>query len=97
VDLLLAQKITCIFTRKRLLGRDFYDILYLMARTRPNFDYIRQKTGLPTREVMKKEILGKCKNIDFKQLVRDVAPFLMNRDDAGKILYFQEYIKTVQF
>jgi predicted nucleotidyltransferase component of viral defense system len=97
VDLLLAQKITCIFTRKRLLGRDFYDILYLMARTRPNFDYIRQKTGLPTREFMRKEMLRKCKNIDFKQLVRDVAPFLMNREDAEKIRYFREYIKTVQF
>jgi predicted nucleotidyltransferase component of viral defense system len=97
VDLLLAQKITCIFTRKRLLGRDFYDILYLMARTKPNFDYIKQKTGLPTREIMRKEMLRRCKNLDFKQLVRDVAPFLTNREDAEKILYFQEYIKAVQF
>jgi predicted nucleotidyltransferase component of viral defense system len=97
VDLLLAQKLTCLFTRKRLLGRDFYDIIFLMARTKPHFDYIKKRTGLATVKAMQKEILRKCKEVDFKQLVRDVAPFLMNREDAEKIRYFPEYIQAVRF
>jgi len=95
VDILLAQKFTCLFTRKRPLGRDFYDIIFLMARTKPNYDYLKEKTGLPTRKKLQRQILLKCKELDFKQLVRDVAPFLMNRGDAEKILFFPEYIRTV--
>jgi predicted nucleotidyltransferase component of viral defense system len=97
VDILLAQKVTCLFTRKRPLGRDFYDIIFLMARTKPNFDYLKEKTGLTTRKKLQRQILLKCKKLDFKQLVRDVAPFLMNRGDAEKILFFPEYIRTVRF
>ena len=97
VDILLAQKFTCLFTRKRPLGRDFYDIIFLMAKTKPNFDYLKEKTGLPTGKKLQRQILLKCKELDFKQLVRDVSPFLMNREDAEKILSFPEYIRTVGF
>ncbi len=97
VDILLAQKITCLFTRKRPLGRDFYDIIFLMAKTKPNLEYIRDKTGLATEEKLKKQILLICKGIDFKQVSRDVTPFLMNKNDAEKILAFPEYIRTVNF
>lgn len=96
VDILLAQKITCLFTRKRLLGRDFYDIIFLSAKTKSNLDYIKEKTGLSSGEKLKKQILLKCKGLDFKQLVRDVSPFLMNKGDAKRILSFPEYIQTIE-
>ena len=94
MDILLAQKFTCLFTRKRPLGRDFYDIIFLMAKTKPNFDYLKEKIGFSTREKLQRQILLKCKELDFRQLVRDVAPFLMNRGDAEKILSFPEYVRT---
>jgi predicted nucleotidyltransferase component of viral defense system len=97
VDILLAQKITCLFTRKRPLGRDFYDIIFLMAKTKSNLDYIQLKTGLATPGKIKKQILLLCKGLDFKRLSREVAPFLMNKNDAEKILAFPEYIRTVNF
>ncbi|MBI4768799.1 MAG: hypothetical protein HY787_30120 [Deltaproteobacteria bacterium] len=97
VDILLAQEITRLFTRKRPLGRDFYDIIFLMAKTKPNFDYIQVKTGLATPGKIKKQILLLGKGLDFKRLSRDVAPFLMNKNDAEKIQAFPEYIRTVDF
>ncbi|MCF6239712.1 MAG: nucleotidyl transferase AbiEii/AbiGii toxin family protein [Bacteroidales bacterium] len=42
-DILLAQKFYALINRKRKKGRDFFDIIFLMKSTRPNFDYLQQK------------------------------------------------------
>ena len=97
VDILLSQKICCMFTRKRPMGRDFHDIIFLMARTQPNLSYLRDKLGITSGEVLKKEILLRCKDLNFSHLSRDVAPFLMNHEDAYKILSFREYVEDLEF
>lgn len=95
VDILLAQKITCLFTRKRPMGRDFYDIIFLLGKTKPNPDYLKDKLEIANGKMLRKQILLKCKELDFKHLARDVAPFLMHKQEAEKILNFPEYIKAV--
>jgi predicted nucleotidyltransferase component of viral defense system len=97
VDILLAQKICCLFTRKRPMGRDFYDIIFLSAKTGPNYNYLKEKLGIDTREDLRKQILAKCKGFDFKQLSRDVAPFLFNPGDAAKILSFRDFVASARF
>jgi predicted nucleotidyltransferase component of viral defense system len=95
-DILLAQKMSCLFTRKRPMGRDFYDILYLLPKSRPNLDYLKDKLAIPSGEALRKQILLKCKELDFKRLSRDVAPFLMQPQEAEKILHFPEYIRAIE-
>lgn len=97
VDLLLSQKILCIFTRPRLMGRDFYDIFFLFGKTNPNFSYLEEKIGIKDSVTLKKRLLEKCKRIDFNQLARDVIPFLFNSGDAKKISLFPDYIKNKEF
>jgi predicted nucleotidyltransferase component of viral defense system len=97
VDLLLSQKILCIFTRPRLMGRDFYDILFLFGKTNPNFSYLEEKIGIKDSVTLKKRLLEKCKRIDFNQLARDVIPFLFNSEDARKISLFPDYIKNKEY
>ncbi|MBI5603556.1 MAG: nucleotidyl transferase AbiEii/AbiGii toxin family protein [Deltaproteobacteria bacterium] len=96
VDILLSQKITCLFTRKRPMGRDFYDIIFLLGKSRPNLDYLKDKLGIADREAIRKQILLKCKELDFSHLARDVAPFLMQKQEAEKILHFSEYLKAAE-
>jgi len=97
VDILLAQKICCLFTRKRPMGRDFYDIIFLSAKTKPNYNYLKEKLGIDSKESLCKKILAKCKGLDFKQLSRNVAPFLFNPWDAEKILSFQDFVGSARF
>ena len=97
IDLLLSQKILCIFTRPRLMGRDFYDILFLLGRTSVDFSYLEEKLGIKDSVTLKKRLLEKCKQVDFNQLARDVSPFLFNADDARKISLFLDYIKDKKF
>jgi len=45
IDILLSQKIRAAMERKRPQGRDFFDIVFLLSRTKPNYDYLREKMG----------------------------------------------------
>lgn len=89
---LLAQKICYLFTRSRPRGRDFYDIIYLSGKTAPDYTYLNEKIGIVTKESLCTEILKKCREFDFKQLSRDVAPFLLNPGDAERILSFRDFV-----
>jgi len=37
-DILAAQKILCIFSRRRPMGRDFFDVVFLLGKTGINFE-----------------------------------------------------------
>ncbi len=93
VDILFSQKILAILNRKRPMGRDFYDTIFLLNRTKPNFNYLKTKAGIATHENLRKELLQKCEKLDLKPLAKDSEPFLINPQDSKRILLFCEYIK----
>ena len=95
LDVLLAQKIYAIFMRKRLMGRDFHDVIFLFGKTKPNIEYLRKKMGVKDMADLKDRLLRKCNTLNFKNLVSDVEQFLFMPEDAKKILLFPEYIKKI--
>jgi len=94
-DILLAQKIYAIFNRKRAMGRDFYDTVFLLGKTKPNMDYIRSKLEIRDNE-LKDKLLQKCNELDFIYLAKDVETFLFVPDDSKRVLYFYDYIKGLE-
>ena len=94
VDLLLSQKVCAIFTRKRQIGRDFYDAVFLAGKAEPNFDYLKAKLNIKDRDELRKRFLKICENLDFKQLAKDVEQFLFMSSDSKKVLLFCEYINS---
>jgi len=93
-DVLLSQKITAIFTRKRTMGRDFYDAIFLFARTPPNMEYLSAKLAIKDMHELKERLNKKCEDLDFKSLAKDLRQFLFNPSDAEKIKLFPEYISN---
>ncbi|MFH1715487.1 MAG: nucleotidyl transferase AbiEii/AbiGii toxin family protein [Elusimicrobiota bacterium] len=93
IDVLLSQKIYAIFHRKRTMGRDFYDTVFLLGRTKPNMDYLREKMGIKSGKELEDKILKFCMKLNFEQLAKDVEPFLFDPNEAKKVLMFSEYIK----
>ncbi len=96
-DILLAQKIYAIFKRKRPIGRDFYDAVFLLGKTKPNLDYLRLKLKVKDMNDLKNRLLLKCKKFAFKHLAQDVEPFLFIPGDKKKVLLFPDYIKNYEF
>ena len=91
IDILLSQKIRAALERKRAKGRDYFDIVFLLARTVPNYDYLAVQLNIPDVKTLRERILKTIDQLDMKELGRDVEPFLFNPGDAKKIDLFREF------
>lgn len=92
-DILLAQKFYAILMRKRAMGRDFYDAIFLAGKAKPDFTYLKERAGIKDKRGLKIALLGHCAKLDFKLLARDVEQFLFSPADAKKVLLFTEYVQ----
>lgn len=93
-DLLLAQKIYASVNRKRIMGRDFFDIVFLHGiGAKPDFTYLKKNIGVDNSVDLKKYLLEKASVLDFKDLARDVEPLLFDSRDKKKVLLFKEFIE----
>ena len=97
VDVLLAQKIYAIFKRKRAMGRDFYDAVFLFGKTKPNLGYLQLKLRINNMADLKSRLLARCNKLNFRDLAKDVEQFLFNPSDSKKVLFFHDYIKNYEF
>lgn len=95
IDLLLAQKLFAILNRKRAMGRDFFDAVFLFSKTKPNFSYLHQKANIKTMQELKSKLLARCETIKFEDLVKDVEPFIVNPNDTKRIMLFKEFLQKL--
>lgn len=72
-------------------------MIFLMRKTKPNYDYLKQKIGLTNSLSLKEKILNRVKSLNLKDLAKDVEPFLFQPSDSKKINLFSDYIKQVDF
>jgi hypothetical protein len=91
-DILLSQKLFAAVSRKRPKGRDFFDVVFLLSRTGPNYDYLKLKMGVGDAESLRRVMLEKISAFDFAELASDVEPFLFNPSDSRRVALFPEYM-----
>ncbi len=93
LDLLLAQKFTAMSLRKRPKGRDFYDIIFLLAKSiKPNYRFLQQKLGIADGQALKEAVKEVCTRIDMIEMAKDVQPFLFDPSDEKKVRLFEKII-----
>ena len=94
-SVLLAQKFTALLHRARTMGRDLYDISWLLGQTRPDYAYLEAKVGIPDAIHLRQVVLDKLTTLDLPTLRTDVLPFLPSPAEADRITLFREAIRTV--
>lgn len=97
LDIILAQKFFAIFNRKALKGRDFYDTVFLLSMTKPDYGYLQLKLRIKNGQELKDKLLALDGKVDFKILAKDVEQFLFNPEDSKKVTLFMKYIKSLEF
>ncbi len=91
--ILLAQKFYALLNRKRKIGRDFYDIVFMLKTTQPDYGYLEIKTGISGPGKLKQRVLELCKSIDMNEMAKDVELFLFDSADARIVKLFPDYIR----
>jgi predicted nucleotidyltransferase component of viral defense system len=97
LDILLSQKIYAAINRPRAKGRDFFDIVFLLPQTKPNYEYLNKKLHVKNGEELKHLLLSKTSDLDFNALAHDVDPFLIDAGDSKKVKMFLPYIKSLKW
>lgn len=92
-SLLLAQKLYCIFSRKRAMGRDFFDAAFLMGVTRPDLGYLSLKAGISSPHDLKTRLVDRCAELDLKAMAKDLAPFVFDPQDCERVAFFPDLLR----
>jgi predicted nucleotidyltransferase component of viral defense system len=95
LDILLSQKLVAMSKRNRPQGRDFFDAVFLFAKTKPNYEYLQQKLQVSNPKGLKTYLIDLCQKFDFKELAKDVQPFLFDAKDIKRVERFQDYVATL--
>jgi len=92
-DVLCAMKLSELLSRAK--GRDFYDALFLLSQTPPNYDYLAQKQNVHNLAELKTKLTETIEKVDLQHKSKDFEHLLFNKGNKEKILYFSEFIKKL--
>jgi hypothetical protein len=92
-DILAAQKILCIFNRRRPMGRDFFDVVFLLGKSGVNFDYLDRKMSIRTKKELRDRLLLRSAQLDFSRLAKDLEPFVYSKKEVNRVLMFPEFVQ----
>jgi len=92
-DILAAQKIYCIFNRSRPMGRDFFDVVFLLGKSGVNFDYLSQKMSIQNKTELRDRLLLRCAHLDFSRLAKDLEPFVYSKKEVNRVLMFPDFVQ----
>ena len=91
-DVLCSMKLSALLNRQK--GRDFYDAMFLLGQTEPDYDYLTAKWGIHNKEELKATLTEIVANTDLNVKSKDFEHLLFNRINSDKILRFGEFART---
>ena len=80
------MKISALLTRQK--GRDFYDVLFLMQRTEPDYAFLHQQKGIANKEQLDAALRDMIAKTDMKMKQRDFEHLLFDSRKSETILHF---------
>lgn len=96
LPLLASQKIAAVMGRKRAKGRDFYDLRFILQQVKPDYDYLYDRFSIESPQALRSLVSNRINTLDFELLAKDVAPFLMRREDIETVRRFPSYWAEVE-
>ena len=93
LDVLCAMKVSTVLARGK--GRDFYDLIFLLQRTMPSFDYLQSRYGITDKKSLKEELFKCVDMADLATRSRDFQHLLIKGQDADRILHFRQFVESL--
>jgi predicted nucleotidyltransferase component of viral defense system len=90
---LCAMKIAAMLGRGK--GRDYYDVMFLLALSKPNYPFLAARCGIHNAAELRAAVRESLRSVDLKQKQRDFEHLLFNRDRSRRILSFPEFMREL--
>jgi len=92
-SVLCSMKIAAMLARSK--GRDFYDLMFLLAQTKPDYDFLSKRCDIHHLPDFKQATVDLLKTIDLKKKQKDFEHLLFNKTFSERILRFDEFIHSL--
>ena len=76
------MKLSALLTRQK--GRDFYDVLFLWQRTKPDYAFLAQSQGIENEEQLRTRLQEVVAKTDLKTKQRDFEHLCLNLVKVSK-------------
>jgi predicted lipid carrier protein YhbT len=87
------MKISAMLSRRK--GRDFYDVMFLLAQTQPDYYFFPKDLNIHNLEELKTRVSNTLESVDLKIKKREFEHLLFNKRNSERILSFGEFIQEL--
>lgn len=93
-EVLCAMKLSAMLSRQK--GRDFYDAIFLLSQTKPDYHFLGKQKDIHNLDELKFATEEILKTIDLNKKMKDFEHLLFNKKNAARILQVGEFIDTLK-
>lgn len=90
---LCAMKISAMLSRQK--GRDFYDVMFLLSQTAPDYNFLSKRCGVSNLVELKQATAKMLQYVDLNEKMRDFEHLLFNKSNSEKILRVGMFIEDL--
>jgi predicted nucleotidyltransferase component of viral defense system len=87
---LCSMKLCALLSRGK--GRDFYDAIFLLSQTKPDYGFLAARAGIKTPAALRSALLKTLGTTDLAAKSRDFEHLLFHSENARRILHFQAFV-----
>ena len=92
-SILCAMKLCALLTRQK--GRDFYDAMFLLGQTQPDYGFLAAKKGIHDTAELKEALFQAIEKTDLNTKSKDFEHLLFKRDNKAMVLRFREFVESL--
>ena len=90
-QIMCAMKISALLSRQK--GRDFYDTMFLMGQTTPDYSFLSVKCGINNIDELRKAFSTLLLSVDLNYKAKDFEHLVFQERNSKRILLFDEFVK----
>lgn len=89
-----SMKLSAMLSRSK--GRDFYDAMFLLSQSSPDYTFLAAQRGIHNLDELKSATIEILKTIDLKRKQQDFEHLLFNKTNSDRILRIGEFIQSLK-
>lgn len=90
---LCSMKISAMLSRNK--GRDFYDAMFLLAQTQPDYTFLTGRFNIHNLQELKTRVSEILETVDLNNKKRDFEHLLFNKRNSERILSFGDFVQDL--
>jgi predicted nucleotidyltransferase component of viral defense system len=92
-EIMCAMKISALLSRQK--GRDFYDVMFLMGQTEPDYSFLAATHGIENQRQLKQALNTMIQKTDLSHKAKDFEHLAFQAKNIHKIKLFKDFINDL--